>query len=243
VTITFLWFDLGYTLLYKPREQAYQRVMAELGHSFTLEELERQYHLMDKHFMREHPGVFGHDPETFMPWFLGELNHRLGIRTDLARTWARLKELQRTDHDLWLPFEHVSGALVDLRRRSYRLGVITNWDPSARPLLEAHGLAGFFEQVLVSCEVGVEKPDPRIFTIAAERAGVAPGECLYIGDNYYVDTVGARQAGMECLIVNRFGSLGVEELRGQPIVRDISEVAAWLEARRPPHAAETREPN
>jgi putative hydrolase of the HAD superfamily len=233
LAITWLWFDIGYTLLYKPREQAYHDVLAELGHSIPVERLEREYHLVDKQFMRDHPGVFGHDPETFMPWFLGELNYRLGVRTDIARAWARLKEVQPPGAKLWLPFEHVPGALEGLKGRSYRLGVISNWDPSARSLLAECALDGFFEHVVVSCEVGVEKPDPRIFQLAMERAGASPEECLYVGDNYYVDSVGARKAGMESLILNRFDSLGVEEIRGQAILRDITEVAGWLETHQP----------
>jgi putative hydrolase of the HAD superfamily len=232
LAITFIWFDLGYTLLYQEREEAYRAVLAELGHSFTLERLELEYHLADKLFMREFPGVFGRDPDTFAPWFLGVLNHRLGIRTDLCRTWQRLKQLLAADHTGWLPFEGAAEALADLRRRGYRLGVITNWDPSARKLLAARGLDGFFEQVIVSCEVGCEKPDRRIFDLAVEAACVRPAECLYVGDNYYVDAVGARGAGMESVIVNRFGRLGVEEIAGSPIVAHVGEVAGWLESAR-----------
>ena len=51
--------------------------------------------------------------------------------------------------------------------------------------------------------------------------------------NYYVDSVGARKAGMESLILNRFGRLGVEEIRDQAILSDITEVAGWMEARQP----------
>jgi putative hydrolase of the HAD superfamily len=230
VTITFIWFDLGYTLLYQTREQPYRAVLAELGHAFTLERLEREYHLADKLFMREYPGVFGRNPDTFAPWFLGVLNHRLGIRTDLCRTWQRLKQVMTVENTCWLPFDGAAEALADLRCRGYRLGVITNWDPLARTLLAECGLDGFFEQVIVSCEVGCEKPDRRIFDIAAAAAGVRPAECLYVGDNYYVDTVGARGAGMESLIVNRFGRLGVEEIVDAPIVTHVGEVARWLES-------------
>lgn len=232
MAITFIWFDLGYTLLYQEREEAYREVLAELGHAFTRERLEREYHLADKLFMREYPGVFGRDPDTFAPWFLGVLNHRLGIRTDLCRAWQRLKQLHAAGHAGWLPFEGTAEALADLRRRGYRLGVITNWDSSARGLLAARGLDGFFEQVVVSCEVGCEKPDRRIFDLAAGAAGVRPAECLYVGDNYYVDAVGARGAGMESVIVNRFGRLGVEEIADAPIVAHVGEIAGWLASAR-----------
>lgn len=227
---SFIWFDLGYTLLYKPREEAYGRVLAESGIGVSADQLEKAFHLADKLFMREYPGVFGRDPDTFMPWFLGHVNFRLGIRLDLCRAWQRLKEVRDALPRYWLPFDNVRAVLNDLRRRNLRLGVITNWDPSARSLLECHDLAAFFEQIVVSSEEGCEKPDPRIFELAARRAGVSPAECLYVGDNYYVDAVGARRAGMDALIVNRFGSFGIEEITDQTIIPDVSHVIDWLDA-------------
>ncbi len=225
---SFVWFDLGYTLLYEQREAAYQRVLAESGHAVSVETLERAFHVGDKRIMRECPGVFGHDPETFMPWFLGELNHRLGVRLDLCQAWQRLKEARRALGVRWLPFPHVKGALDELSRRNIRMGVITNWDRTARGILEGSGLDRYFEQVVVSSEEGCEKPDPAIFQLALRKARVSPSDSLYVGDNYYVDAVGARRVGMRCLIVNRFGSLGVEEISEPILIRDVSEVASHL---------------
>jgi putative hydrolase of the HAD superfamily len=226
--VGFVWFDLGYTLLYKPREQAYQKVLASFGHSRTVEELEKAYHLEDKCFMRHYPRVFGHDPDTFMPWFLGQLNYRLGLRLDLCATWARLKAEQDGGRGRWMPFDSVRDVLSDLGRRGVRLGVISNWDHTAREILEHYGLVECFEHIIVSSEVGCEKPDPAIFDLAMRRARVSPGQCLYVGDNYYVDTVGARGAGMQCLIVNRFGTLGVEEIRDQLFIPDVSRIVDHL---------------
>lgn len=229
MSISFIWFDLGYTLLYKPREEGYRKVLAENGIGISLDDLEKAFHLVDKLFMREYPHVFGRDPETFMPWFLGHLNYRLGVQLDLSAVWRRLKEVRHASPHCWLPFGNVPRVLEDLRRRNLRLGVITNWDPSARALLESQGLAGFFEHIVVSSEEGCEKPDPRIFELAVRRAGVSPRECLYVGDNYYVDAVGARQVGMGALIVNRFGRLGIEEITDQPIIGDVSQVIDYID--------------
>jgi len=229
VKITFIWFDLGYTLLYWTFARSYQAVLAEMGHDVGRDPVERAYHLADKLFMRDYPGTFGKEPDTFAPWFLGVLNHRLGIRTDLCASWRRLKEVLANDHTGWLPFDGVAEALADLRRRGYRLGIITNWDPSARGILAEHGLDGFFEQIVVSSEVGCEKPDRRIFELATAAAGVSPAESLYVGANYYLDTVGARAAGMASIVVNRFGRLGVEEITDTPIIAGVGELAGWLD--------------
>jgi putative hydrolase of the HAD superfamily len=227
--VSFLWFDIGYTLLHMRREPAYQKALGELGYQFDLDTLRLAFHLADKYFMREFPGVFGNGRYSPSPWFLGMLNYRLGVHADLCALASRWHELQREFQPYWVPYEAVVPALTELRRRSLRLGVISNWDASARSLLARHGLEGFFEQVVVSSEVGCEKPCAEIFRLALERAGVAAADCLYIGDNYYDDARGSRQAGMGCLIVNPFGRQGVEEIRDVPILSGVEQVPLYLD--------------
>jgi putative hydrolase of the HAD superfamily len=86
----------------------------------------------------------------------------------------------------------------------------------------------YFEVVIISSEAGVCKPDERIFRMALDQATVDPARCLYVGDNYYDDAVGATSVGMKSLIVNRFGSLGVEELTAQELISDISGILPLL---------------
>ncbi len=229
--IAFLWFDLGYTLVYNLREPTYRRVLAELGAEVDPQALELAFHQVDKLFMREYPGTLCRDPVTWMPWYLGLLHHRLGLRLDISRAYARWREIQESTADYWRAFEFSRPVLAGLRRRGYRLGVISNWDPSARALLARQGLAGFFERVVISGEAGCEKPDERIFRLALQGTGLRGGQCLYVGDNYYDDALGSRKVGMASVIINRFGRLGIEEIRGQPILRDLTELEGYLKGR------------
>ena len=50
--------------------------------------------------------------------------------------------------------------------------------------------------------MGVEKPDPRIFQIALERAGLEPSEAAYVGDLYSIDVLGARAAGLHAVLMD-----------------------------------------
>jgi putative hydrolase of the HAD superfamily len=94
--------------------------------------------------------------------------------------------------------------------------------------LNRAGLIGYFDHLVISCEVGCKKPDARIFNLALAKAGVNGRECLYVGDNYYDDALGSRKVGMQSLIINRFGLLGVEEITDCPIIKDISEIFDYL---------------
>ena len=222
--VSFVWFDIGYTLVYMQREKTYRQALLEFGRDVPLEDLKREFHLTDKLFMREYPGAFMNPRSVFMPWYLGHMNHRLGVAVDTCAVDACWEEIKMGVHPYWLPYEGAHEVLESLRREGIGLGVISNWDRTARDVLHEAGLVDFFDPIVVSCEVGHNKPHPAIFETALARAGVRPDACLYVGDNYYDDALGSRRVGMEALIINRYGRLGVEEIDDCPIITDLSQV-------------------
>jgi putative hydrolase of the HAD superfamily len=226
---SFIWFDIGYTLLYMQREATYRQALADFGCEVSIEKLEREFHLTDKLFMREYPGIFLNDRGSYMPWFLGTLNYRLGFSLDVCKIDAHWHGIQREVENYWLPFEGVRKVLKALKGDSVGMGIISNWDHTARDILRATELDEYFDPVVISAEVGRKKPDPEIFLIAIESAGVSAGECVYVGDNYYDDAVGSRSVGMQALVINRFGSLGVEEIEDCPIIQHISQIPEYVD--------------
>jgi putative hydrolase of the HAD superfamily len=105
-------------------------------------------------------------------------------------------------------------ALAALAQRGVKLGVISNWDDRLRPLLAALNLTRFFASIVVSCELGVTKPDPRLFRQAAAELGVAPGELLHVGDSAVMDVAGAQGAGaVGCRVRRRAAAAAVHEVR------------------------------
>ncbi|MHA7964463.1 HAD family hydrolase [Paenibacillus sp. CAU 1782] len=228
MSIAYIWFDLGYTLLYQERESIYARYLEEQGKRVPLRRIEEAYHLTDKYFMRVYPGVLGKDRACFFPWYLGVLNHTLGLQFDLNQQNRRLAELQQAQGTFWRAFPFAVETLKKLRASSFKLGLISNWDHTARQVLQNTGLLPLFHQVVISSEEGVEKPDPAIFKIALERAGVEPGESLYVGDNYYDDVIGSERAGMQSFLINRFGRLGIQELPEIGLISSIQELPQLL---------------
>ncbi len=104
----------------------------------------------------------------------------------------------------WLEFCRSSalnpGAHAVLRRLSekYRLGMITNgYSDSQRGRLAAAGLLDFFNPLLISQEVGVAKPDIRIFELALTNLGLPPEAVLYVGDSISHDREGCLRAGID----------------------------------------------
>jgi putative hydrolase of the HAD superfamily len=226
--VRYVWFDLGYTLIRMKRELTYGAVLREQGHEIPEDRLARTFHLVDKYFMREFPGVFGNFVYSPMPWYIGVVNYHLGVRADLCSLAGRWIEVQRENKPYWIAYEETHEVLEELKRRSLGVGLISNWDHTARKILDRLDLSRFLDPIVVSFEVGHAKPSAEIFRIALERGGVPPEECLYVGDNYYDDALGARKVGMRPLIINRFGRLGVEEITDCPILTSLREVFAHL---------------
>ncbi len=111
------------------------------------------------------------------------------------------------------------------RLRGYRVGagVISNSNGSVKGILEELGLARHLDFVLDSAVVGVEKPDPRIFRLALDAAGVEPEQAVYIGDLYSVDVLGARAAGLEAVLLDPGGAWGERDC---PRARSLGEAVA-----------------
>lgn len=68
--------------------------------------------------------------------------------------------------------------------------------------------------VFVSQAVGLAKPDPALFDYACDHLGTTPGRCIYVGDAWDTDVVGACAAGMPCVWLNRRGRMRPQDARG-----------------------------
>jgi hypothetical protein len=92
------------------------------------------------------------------------------------------------------------------RRSRHRLALVTNGAACLqREKLEQSGLAGHFDAVVVSADVGVGKPDPAVFQRALSMLGARADEAVMIGDNLVRDVDGALAAGLRAVWINRFG--------------------------------------
>ena len=229
LNISFVWFDIGYTLLYMQRETTYQQALQEFGIDVPLADLEKEFHLTDKLFMREYPGFFLQPREVFMPAYLGIMNYHLGLYLNLCELDTCWEAIKMDLDNYWLPFNGAKEVLLELERRSIGLGVISNWDCTARDILSSAGLSEFFDPLIISCEVNCSKPDSRIFNLALQKASAEAGRCLYVGDNYYDDCLGSRKVGMNALIINRFGSIGVEEIDDCPVIHQLSDILDYID--------------
>ncbi|MFC0006724.1 HAD-IA family hydrolase [Micromonospora siamensis] len=122
----------------------------------------------------------------------------LGSAVDEARLDDEFADYLRHYEAAWRPYPDVVDALVGLRCRGYRLGVLSNGDAGQqRRKLSAIGLGDAFDVVCCSSELGVAKPDPAAFRLAAERLGHPPRHLRYVGDDPETDHRASLRAGLD----------------------------------------------
>jgi putative hydrolase of the HAD superfamily len=232
-TIRAVFFDAGNTLI----RMNYAVIAAELGrHGFSVAadavqraEWRARVRLDDEVLSRSGPGDSTENRST-AERYLGYLLDGLGI-ADPA-TVEKIAAWRRTYNPpvgVWNTVDpDAAPALAEVRRAGLRAAVISNSNGSVRSILESLGLAGHLDFVVDSAEVGVEKPDPRIFEISLAQGRVAPGEAVYIGDLYSIDVQGARAAGMRAVLLDPGGHWGSRDC---PMARDlpaaVRAVLAW----------------
>jgi putative hydrolase of the HAD superfamily len=119
------------------------------------------------------------------------------------------------------PYPEVPGVLRALRAGGARLVVVSNWDVSLHEVLERSGLSPLVDGAVTSAELGVAKPDPRIFERALALAGTRPDEAWHVGDSVDADVEGARRAGVEPMLVVRDGAPAPADVR---VARDLADV-------------------
>ena len=126
------------------------------------------------------------------------------------------------------PFPDALPALDALRDAGFRLGVIANQSPGSEDRLRRWGLLDRFEVVAASAELGMAKPDPKIFLWALERAGCVPEEAVMVGDRPDNDVGPAKRLGMATVRIlrgsaSRFVPASPEE-EADYTVRDLTEI-------------------
>jgi len=167
----------------------------------------------------EAPKIF----QTYIRFVCEGLGMEWGAATE--RAFQQIAEYNRA-HNLWnQPNPQAPAVLERLQRRDLAVGMISNSDGTVERMLTKEGLAPYFRFILDSHVVGVEKPDPRIFEMALERAGVGPAEAVYVGDLYSIDVVGSRAAGLDAVLLDPAGLWGHVDC---PKARDLSEAATII---------------
>ena len=208
-----VFFDLGGTLLVMRRDRIFGKVLSEEGREVDLENIHSAYVGVESWWL----SAYGNraltpeqtneayrdlDAKVFLALFPNEDPAEALRVSKVAR--LRWPELEKS-----VPLELYPDAepLLDkLCRDGYTMALVSNAPPDTAKVVEALGLRRYLKHVVISGVVGYSKPHPEIFRIAMRQAGVQPSQTVHVGDLYESDVVGARNAGIEGVLIDREGT-------------------------------------
>jgi len=119
-----------------------------------------------------------------------------------------------------------------LKERGLAIGAVSNTYQSSRALeksLAKHGLMQYIDTLVVSSEVGWEKPHPAIFQEALRRLGVWAKETVFVGDMGWADIQGAQAVGMKAVLTRQYRQEDRGDSKPDLVIERLSEVVDYVD--------------
>lgn len=122
-------------------------------------------------------------------------------------------------------------SVLSTLRKNYKLALVSNCFVGLSDILRALNLTHFFECIILSYEVGVRKPDRRIYLEALQRLGLTPEECVFVSDAIS-DLEGAREVGLKTILIRQgeYTTHGAKDSNFKPDFqcKHVSEIIDYL---------------
>jgi HAD superfamily hydrolase (TIGR01549 family) len=188
-------FDVDHTLLFDNKLELVamlrllQRMVDEGG--CTLENIPKEIEAIDDLLAKQRSGRCTIDEavETFVS--------ERGVSDPEPYALAFRKIALRMVGSFVVPDPYARRVLEELQSHGIPVAILSNgWNPLQRAKSR---VAGFDGTVLVSADLGTQKPHPEAFAALAETLGVPPERCMYVGDDPFSDAAGALRAGMQAV--------------------------------------------
>ncbi len=147
---------------------------------------------------------------------LAPISRAIAKLTDSEELRGRLKAEVKWRKDLEKPYPEARQVLSALSER-YRLGIIANQPLGTVARLDKWGLSKFVSLCLPSAEIGISKPDLRIFELAMERTGCRPEHAVMVGDRIDNDITPAKSLGWKTIRVKQGLSQGQVPMNAEQV--------------------------
>jgi putative hydrolase of the HAD superfamily len=227
-----VFFDLYHTLITydPPQEELVARALRELGIERDPAIFRRPLITADEFIYEEIARLplsqrSQEEKIALYAQYQGIVLKEAGIEADQKLAMGLLGKMQQYNMNLVL-FDDVATALDELKKRGLVLGLISNVEQAMNDTLARLKLDSWLDIIVTSLDAGAGKPQPEIFLEALKRAGVAADEALYVGDQYRVDVLGARGAGIKGILIDRTGYH--RDITDCPKIGNLQELTDYL---------------
>jgi 2-haloalkanoic acid dehalogenase type II len=220
-------FDLGNTLVYQNPYEVFQKILGTHGITITIDEIKKAFTKTEREFNPErYSGLSAH--EFYTQLNLHVLKH-LGIKDpNLLRSLAEDIDFQWFKIAKICLYDDVKPTLEKLRKEGFKLGLITDgYRDELERMLSKFGLQDFFDVCVCADTIGKRKPNPQVFKYALDKLNVSPSETVFVGDRLDIDYLGAKEAGMTPILIQREGNR--EKVANVWVIRSLKEIFKILE--------------
>lgn len=154
-------------------------------------------------------------------WFRALADHGVSDLSLAEQLSTIFLSERRSRHIIFLDVED---NLTNLRK-TYQLALVTNGAPDLqREKIQGTKLAHYFDKILISGEVGIGKPDSRIFRLALQALAASTSETVMVGDSLARDILGAQDAGLKGIWLNRSGSDSISPIVPDAQITSLSQI-------------------
>jgi HAD superfamily hydrolase (TIGR01662 family) len=171
-----------------------------------------------------------YDDGLFIHYTATIIEHMGGRGNGVANAARRIYQQWATNHHFEM-YDDVAHVLTALADQGLKIGAISNSHRSLEAFTDHFKLRHVITTGVSSAEHGYMKPHRSIFESALERAGVAAGESLMVGDSLKADIEGALAVGMRAVLLRRSGELPPLLPPGVDVIRTLFELPPLLDSR------------
>jgi putative hydrolase of the HAD superfamily len=224
-------FDAGFTLvdLVKPVVEVYLGAAHDLGAEIDASAfgvvLKRRWARLETDHRKRNPDLKSSEELERLAWrnFTSDLASEFPSLADRHGDWHHRLVNHFDNPSAWRPAPFAREALQALQEAGVQTAVVSNWHSALLPILESHGLRPFLEFALTSAEAGRKKPHREIFEKALARMGTNAAETAFVGDSWSDDVLGALQAGLAPVYLQRANEPPPKDSRVR-VIRSLSEI-------------------
>jgi HAD superfamily hydrolase (TIGR01549 family) len=232
-------FDLFDTLLLlEPEEVYYERCLKKLHESLIKNGIDITFKSFNRAYFEVRDEYYSESRNNFEePHFnvrVIQTLQKLGFKHALSNpivsqaTAAFAKEFMR-----YVSIDDDAINVLQKLHGKYKLGLISNFGipECGRQLLDRFGLSKFFDITLISGEINVRKPSPKIFDRALNALGVPASRAVFIGDMLDLDIMGPKKVGMQTILIERraYALHRHPDVKPDKIVKSLTELLNILD--------------
>jgi putative hydrolase of the HAD superfamily len=203
-------FDVGFTLIYPepPVGKVYAKIAGRFGYHLNEEEVHSKFNetWKTKNSLghQEKIQALANEEQAFQ-WWKGIVKESLGdwVNPGDVDDIFNVCFQEYAKGDYWRLYPEVLQILTTLRSMGFRLVVLSNWDRRLLQTLKELRLDDFFEKIYISTLIGYAKPNPEAFQHVVDDLKISTREILHVGDTLADDILGAQQANIRSVHIDR----------------------------------------